>query len=219
MIKKALLVLLLFDAAFVSAQSKLRLGVHLDPLITWFSPKTSRIDKDGSRPGLSGGLIVEYYFQQNYGFITGLSLTTMGGNLLYSDQVNITTDNNNNVLVEAGSTVAYRTGYLNIPVAVKLKTNEIGYFTYFAQLGLTQHISIGARATSTGNGLSKDNVDKEINLFGMSYFFGGGLEYNISGRTSLMAGLFYNNGFIDVLSNNDHKAVLNYFNLRLGILF
>jgi hypothetical protein len=219
MIKKALLVLVLLNAAGVYGQSKLRLGVHLDPLITWFSPKTSRIERDGSRLGISGGLMLEYYFLQNYGFSTGLSLTALGGNLLYNDSVNITTDNSNTVQLEAGSTLAYRTSYLNIPIALKLKTNELGYFTYYAQLGLMQHISIGARATSTGNALSKDNVEKEINLFSMSYFFGGGLEYNVGGQTAITAGLFYYNGFIDVLSNNDYKAALNYLSFRLGILF
>ena len=74
-------------------------------------------------------------------------------------------------------------------------------------------------ATSTGSGLNKDNVADEINLLGMSYFFGGGIEYNIGGNTSLLAGLFFNNGFVDVLSNNDHKAVLNYLTFRVGVLF
>jgi hypothetical protein len=67
--------------------------------------------------------------------------------------------------------------------------------------------------------LSKDNVKKEINLFNTNYFFGGGVEYNVGGNTSLLAGIFFNNGFLDVLSNNDHKAVLNYLTFRVGVLF
>jgi hypothetical protein len=108
---------------------------------------------------------------------------------------------------------------MTIPLGLKLKTNEIGYFTYFAHLGLTHQINIGARASSSGNNLNKDNVPKEINLLNMSYFFGGGVEYNIGGNTSLMAGILFNNGFIDVLSNDDHKAVLNYLTIRVGVLF
>jgi hypothetical protein len=100
-----------------------------------------------------------------------------------------------------------------------LKTNEIGHFTYYAQMGLRHYFNIGARATATGSGLSKDNVSKEINFFNVSYFFGGGVEYNIGGNTSLTAGLFYDNGFTDVLSNDDHKAVLNFVTIRLAVLF
>ena len=68
-----------------------------------------------------------------------------------------------------------------------MKTNEIGYFTYFAELGFNQHINVGSRASSTGSGLSKDLVSKEINLFNMSYFFGGGVEYNIGGQPLWLA--------------------------------
>lgn len=217
--KKALSILLLLNISAVYAQSNLRLGVNLDPMASWFSPKSNDIDKDGARPGISGGLMVEYYFHPNYGLVTGLALATQGGNVMYNSEVPISIDDDNPIILPAESSVAYRLSYLSVPVSLKLKTNEIGYFTYYAQLGLTQHINIGARATSTGRGLNKDNVPKEINMLGMSYFFGGGVEYNIGGQTSLLAGLFFNNGFIDVLSNNDHKAVLNYMTFRVGILF
>jgi hypothetical protein len=209
--------LLLFSGIF--AQSKLRLGVHFDPVVSWFSPKTPRIEKDGGRPGISGGLILEYYFHENYGLASGLSITMLGGNLMYHDSVYISTGDESSVLVKAGSTVAYRANYLIIPLSLKLKTNQIGDFTYYAQLGLKQWINISARATDSGSGLSKDNVGKEINLYGMSYFFGGGIEYDIGGNTSINAGLYYDNGFTDVLSSNDHKACLNFITFRIGVFF
>jgi len=218
-VKKVLVFFLLLNISAVYAQSNLRLGVNIDLVGSWFSPKTSYIDKDGARPGISGGLIVEYYFHPNYGFVTGLKLASQGGNLLYDEEVSISTGESSAVVLEPGSTVAYNLSYLTIPLALKLKTNEIGYFTYFAELGFNQHINIGSRATSTGSGLNKDNVAEEINLLGMSYFFGAGIEYNIGGNTSLLAGLLFNNGFVDVLSNNDHKAVLNYLTFRVGVLF
>jgi hypothetical protein len=86
-------------------------------------------------------------------------------------------------------------------------------------MGFTPQFNIGSKASSTDNELSKDNISDEINLFSMSYFFGGGLEYNIGGQTSLTAGLFFNGGIIDVLSKDSHKATLNYLTLRLGIFF
>lgn len=206
------------SASAVFGQSKLRLGVHLDPMASWLSPRTNRIQKDGARPGLNGGLMVEYYFHPNYGIVTGLNLGLRGGNVLYRDTVTIETGDSR-VVVPAGSTVAYNLNYLTIPVGLKLKTNEIGYFTYFAELGFSQEINIGSRANSSGNDLNKTNVPKETNLLNMSYFFGGGVEYNVGGNTSLVAGVFFNNGFVDVLSNNHHKAVLNYLSFRAGVLF
>jgi hypothetical protein len=218
-VKKALIFLVLANVSVLFAQSNLRLGVNLDPMASWLSPKTNRIDKDGARPGIAGGLMLEYYFRPNYGLVTGFNLGVQGGNVLYNDSVNISTGDHSKVGLKAGSTVAYSLSYITIPLGLKMKTNEIGYFTYFAELGLTHQINIGSRATSTGSGLNKDNVPKETNVFNMSYFFGGGVEYNIGGQTSIIAGLFFNNGFVDVLSNNDHKAVLNYLTVRLGVLF
>lgn len=217
--KKAIVLFILLNVSGAFAQSKLRLGVNLDPLATWFSPVTKGIEKDGARPGLSGGLIVEYYFRPNYGFVTGLNITALGGNLMYNDSVYISTGSGGKILVRGGSTVVYHVNYLTVPIALKLKTNEIGYFTYYAQLGLTQQINISSRGTATKSGLSKENVSKEFNLLGMSYFFGGGIEYNIGGETSLTFGIFYNHGFTDVLSNDNHKAYLNYLTFRVGVLF
>ena len=217
--KKLLVYLLLLNFSGLFGQSTLRLGISVDPIGSWFSTKSGGIEKDGARPGINGGLVVEKYFRPNYGFVTGLSITSLGGNLLYNDSVTIHTGDHDIVKLKPGSSIAYGISYLNIPVAIKLKSNEIGYFTYFAQIGFLQQINIGSKARSTGSQLNKDNVPKEINLINLSYFFGGGIEYNIGGHTSLMAGLFFNNGFVDVLSNKHHKADLNFLTLRIGMLF
>jgi hypothetical protein len=218
-VKKLLVFLVLTNVSVVFAQSNLRLGVNIDPMASWLSPKSNRIEKDGARPGIGGGLTVEYYFHSNYGLVTGLMLSTQGGNVLYSDTTNISIGDRSSVRVNGGSSVVYNLSYLSIPLGLKLKTNEMGYFTYFAQLGLNQLINIGSKGTSSDKKLNKDNVSRETNVFNMAYFFGGGVEYNIGGQTSIFAAIFYNNGFADVLSNNDHKAVLNYLTFRVGVLF
>jgi hypothetical protein len=218
-VKKTIIILFLANMSVIFAQSTIRLGAHFDPIVTWFSTKTTGVDKDGSRLGYNGGLIVEDYFSANYAFVTGLSITSLGGNLLYHDETSLTTGNSDHVELPAGTTVAYNLSYLTIPVALKLKSNEIGYFAYYAQLGFSPMINIGAKATATGSLLTKDNVSKEINLFNLSFLFGGGIEYNIGGQTFLNAGLFFNNGFVDVLSSSRHKSAINFLTFRVGMMF
>jgi hypothetical protein len=218
-VKKTLIILALLNVSIVFAQSNLRLGVNIDPMASWLTPKSDGIEKDGARPGIGGGLVVEYYFHSNYGLVTGLMLATQGGNVLYNDSISISNGKNSSVMVGKGESVAFNLSYMCIPLSLKLKTNEMGYFTYYAQLGLNQLINIGSKGTSSDKELNKDNIAKEINTFNMSYFFGGGVEYNIGGQTSIFAAIFYNNGFVDVLSNNDHKSVLNYLTFRVGVLF
>ncbi len=217
--KKLFIFFILVYSSALFAQSKVRLGAHVDPVFTWFSPKTSHIEKDGARLGYNGGLIVEYYFAPNYALVTGLNLTQLGGNLLYKEEVDITTGEGDHVILPPETSVAFNVNYLTIPMALKLKSNEIGYLTYFAELGFSPQVNIGSRASSTGGALDKDNVSKEINAFNVSFFFGGGIEKNIGGQTSLMGGIFFNNGFGDILSADAHKAALNFVNIRLGIMF
>lgn len=218
-VKKLIILLVLGYSSVLFAQSSVRLGAHIDPVFSWFSTKTSQIEKDGARLGYNGGLIVEYYFAPNYALVTGLNLTMLGGNLLYKEEVDISTGEGDHILLPPETTVAFNVNYITIPMALKLKSNEIGYFTYFAELGLSPAVNIGSRASSTGSALQKDNVSKEINAFNVSFFFGGGLEYNIGGQTSLVGGIFFNNGFTDILSADRHKAGLNFVNIRFGVMF
>jgi hypothetical protein len=218
-VKKLFILLFLGCSSALFAQSKVRLGAHIDPVFSWFSPKTSHIEKDGARLGYNGGLIVEYYFAPNYALVTGLNLTQLGGNLLYNEEVDITTGEGDHVILPPQTSVAFNVNYITIPMALKLKSNEIGYLTYFAELGFSPQVNIGSRASSTGGALEKDNVSKEINAFNVSFYFGGGIEKNIGGQTSLMGGIFFNNGFGDILSADAHKAALNFVNIRLGIMF
>ena len=217
--KKLFLFIFLGYGSAVFAQSQVRLGAHIDPVFSWFSTKTSDIEKRGAKLGYTGGLIVEYYFAPNYAFVSGLNLTQLGGNLKYQKGTTITTGESDEVGLLPGTTVAFNMKYITLPIALKLKSNEIGYFTYFAELGFTPQVNIGSRASSEGNALNKDNVSKEINALNTAFFFGGGLEYNIGGQTSLVGGIFFNNGFIDILSANEDKAQVNYVNVRFGVMF
>ena len=217
--KKLFILVILGYSSVLFAQPKIRLGAHIDPIFSWFSPRSSKIAKDGARLGYNGGLIVEDYFAPNYALVTGLNLTQLGGNLLYKEEADISTGQGTHVLLPAQTSVAFNINYLTIPMALKLKSNEIGYFTYYAELGFSPEINIGSKATSTGGALNKENVAKEINAFNISYFFGGGIEYNIGGQTSLVGGVFFNNGFGDVLSADRYKAALNYVTIRVGVMF
>jgi len=218
--------ILLLTALIVSinlAGQGVKIGINFDPVISWFSPNTKLIDKDGSKLGFSGGLMLETAFQENYIFATGINLAYMGGNILYNEATNFTVDENINVLLDSATTVEYTLQYISIPLSLKLKTNAVGYISYFGQLGLTPQFNVSAKATSTkstsGNMLDKDNVGKEIGLFNLSFFIGGGIDYDLGGTTALNLGIFYNNGFIDQLSSETHKASLKYVSLRLGVMF
>jgi opacity protein-like surface antigen len=109
---------------------------------------------------------------------------------------------------------------------------------YFAQVGFGAAFNIRARADMVQpvyfenaptivekfEELEKENISDKINLFKASLIVGGGLEYNFSGNTSLLAGITYNNGFTNIANFDavpEKKADLraHYLELTIGLFF
>ncbi len=216
---KRYFILIILLPVFSNIKSQdLRFGVFVDPQFSWITPDARNISRDGIRIGIKGGLIVDKYFARNYAFTTGISISNMGGNLHYKDSVIIETQDTEQTL-NPGSRVEYKLQYISVPAGLKFKTNQIGYFTFFAQLGFTPQINIKAKADASDNQIDNENISKELNLLNLSYFFGGGLEYSLGGNTALTGGIIFDNGFIDVLSSKKVKETLSFLSVRLGIMF
>jgi hypothetical protein len=158
----------------------------------------------------------------------------------------------------------YNLKYAEIPITLKLRTNEIGYLTYWAQVGVGLGINIKAKsndeihykkvdistsadsttrwadATSVlDESIEAEDIGDDIGIFRTSLIIGGGIEYNLSGDASIVAGLLFNNAFNNILKGNgvensnnepalnldntpksfDLKAISNVISLQIGILF
>lgn len=215
--KKVLLVSLLFSF-YVSFAQDVKFGVHIDPKITWQSPESRDVQSQGSVFGFGGGLIIDKYFDDNYAFETGLSMSTQGGKLKFDYDFPFEVYDEVDTL-PGETTVSYNLQYISIPLGLKLKSNEIGYFTFFVNLGITNQLNIKAKASTDNiNGLSDDSIKKEINWFDMGYHFGGGIEYAISKDTSILLGILYQNGFLDVTTAAP-RVNSRVLTIRTGILF
>ncbi len=168
--------------------------------------------------GLNAGLGMDYYFAENYAFATGISINNIGGKLDYSNDITFNVSPVE-IIVPAGNTITYQLRYINIPLGLKFKTNEIGYSTFFANLGVTPMINIQSRATDFSEILYKENIADDIMTFNMSYFITMGIQYSLGGSTALIGGLGFSSGFMDVTSRALDKITINTFSLRVGILF
>ncbi len=191
-----------------TTQDKFRFGLHFSPNIGWIKPDTDSLSSGGSRIGFSYGLVTDFNFGERYAFSTGISIVKNGGILKSTN----------------GTETIVSTQYIQIPAIMKLKTNEIGYFTYFAKFGFTPDINIKAKSEVSGNDIDFKN---QIQPFRIGLLLGAGAEYNISGDTRIIFGADFNNGFTGILTkkagteaNGDrYKAISNYVNLSLGVAF
>jgi len=218
-------------------------GLKAVPSIS-FAKSEVKDFKNGS-PSLNFGygLIAEFNFAPNYGFLTGIEINDNSANIDYLPNVS-----NVYYFPESDTNRFYMTSrkysvkYLNIPLVLKLKTNEIGFLKYYGQFGVDAGFRLKARAkdegayrnttTSTKNDVI---VDDDVNLIRMGLNVGAGVEWNLAGSTSLVIGLNYNNGFtnflkkeskylyVDKNTGNDARlnqnALNSYVTLTVGILF
>ena len=112
-----------------------------------------------------------------------------------------------------------KVNYVNIPLLIKMKTNEIGYLTYYGQFGLNTSVNTSARTTDggeivVGNSIALDDLKEldianEINLIKLGGIIGFGVEYNVSDATSLTFSLNYDYGFTS-MTKQISKHVIEY---------
>ena len=216
--KKYLFIAILALISIKAFSQSTRFTVFVDPQFSWMSSDIKAVESNGSKFGVNIGLNVDKFFAPNYAIMTGISIDNTGGNLKFENQKILKTGSGN-VELDPGSTIHYKMQYINVPLGLKLKTNEIGYLTFFTHLGLNGGINIKATAEVDGIDLENENISEEIRLFNLGYFIGAGVEYSIGGNAALVLGLTYTNGFVDITDGNDGKVTLGNFAIRIGILF
>jgi len=106
----------------------------------------------------------------------------------------------------------YKVSYLSIPLLLKMKTKDINGMTYFAQIGgnlfgrlqataddnVEKTSFLNGKSNSTTNEvIEKIDITKSMNVLTACGNIGAGIEYNISGTTSLFASLNYQHHFMN----------------------
>ena len=222
--KKALLSLFALAATIGTASAQVEIGLKVSPAITSLRAESASaygFDSDGSQLGFSGGLVVDYFFGENYAFSTGLQLAGKGGTIRYRENPNATLNS-----------IKLTTQYLEVPISVKLFTNEIATATrlYF-QVGGSLNVPIGSRIG--GSKFYRDPATNIENKAGDYVYFidadalvAAGAEYTLGQSTKLFAGLGYHRGLVDIDHYFEHNRSFSdvtiknsSFGLDLGIKF
>jgi hypothetical protein len=220
-IKSLIFLLLLFIPVHPGKTQGLQFGIFVDPQVAWMSSDNNEVTSNGSRIGFNFGLALHNFFTENYAFTTGISLNHVGGKLRHADSTFFRTQEGVDTLLP-GTTISYKLQYLNVPIGLTLKTNEIGYMTYFAQLGIDVQFNLKAVGDES-NGFEDEKINDEVNLFNLGYHFGIGMEYSLGGNTSIVLGLSFSQSLIDVTKDfanqPEDRIVLNNLALRVGVNF
>jgi len=212
---------------------KFKFGFKVDPNVSWMSPKSTDMTSKGVLVRGTFGLVADIMFSERYAFGTGVSILGSGGQVSYFTEEDRASDVGDQKFIVAKNR-KYKLKYIEIPLTLKLRTDEIGYITYWGQFGLglgfatkatvddiTSFRSQLVEDSETPNSEWKDEgvdgftIDKgEIEEEGLdisddilpvraSLIIGAGVDYSLSGNTSLMFGITYNNGFTNVFKSKE----------------
>lgn len=230
---------LLFNAnAQDAADKKVLAGLTFGGALNFNNPQTNTIDaKVGG--DFVAGMALNWNFSKNIGLATGLEFdfnrfkTTYKANvffdyrdkdiLQYSDY-NVTNTDPSFMLEER----KHKSIYLSVPVMLQFQTNYMGYMRYFGKFGVRNSFLLMTRTNNEGQSYSSFGVPDDVDQLDdmkspgvMSFYKGsiglaGGMEYNISGSTVLVAELGYYYGFSEVfqqkgaLFGDDEKSMSLY---------
>lgn len=198
-------------------------GLKAAPQISWMRPDVDTYEGAGAKIGFAWGFIAEFNFTENHSIGTGFNMLFNGGKLKFP-------------AVQGGDTGSmirdYALKYIEIPLTLKMRTNDINGIRYFGRIGLGTAFKIGAKKTDefTPNGGStiksaKANYE-DVSMFRESLIVGLGAEYEISQGPKLGVELTFNNGFTNILTGKNtfdtslnEKATSNFFELAFSVLF
>ncbi|HOP58356.1 MAG TPA: porin family protein [Bacteroidales bacterium] len=200
-------------------------SIHLDPVISWFSTDVSAVRNQGARPGFRFGISCNRYFSPNYSFSTGIDIISSGGRLVNNTPILFELVNHPDKLVEVDQNepVVYRLQYLSVPLGLKLQTNQIGYYTFFSDIGLDPKVLIAGKADIPSLYLKSEKAVTELRKINLSYHIIAGIEYSLGGSTAAIIGLGFENNFLDATRDlNDQpqdKVSHKLFSFRFGVIF
>jgi hypothetical protein len=245
-----------------------RFGLKVTPSVNWLKAENTKLQAgNGPAVKIGGGVILEFRLAKVASIQTGLQIDMDGGKVKYTNdgtnQVSYFYNTLDEKIVEYNTQYAnspdyihyqlnqrtYSITYVTLPIALKLKTKEIGSLTYFGQVGMNTSVRWKAKANDNLSNLqtpekviedkSKIDITKDVSPINLSLNFGLGAEYNLSGTTSILFGLNYNFGFTnavkgdskylerritnsvgaDTYSNYPQSLKTNAITLTVGILF
>lgn len=209
---KKLLFSTLFLFSVYLAEAQVRFGFKASPNISF-----NRIDAEADNTNFSTdgvglrfqlGPIFDIEFKENHYFSTGIIFTSKRS------------------VFSADSTVFARTStytedyspqYLQVPLTLKLLTEEIGLDKkiYF-QFGGT----IDFKTNQQGE---EENIVQSFRFFDLNSLLAIGLEYGLGINTKLFGGLIYQRGLLNVIGENlygeNFKLRNDFVGLEVGIIF
>ena len=217
-----LLVLFLTFAAVQTARaidnsSQYILGIHVDPMLSWFSSDNNRFSGSAASIGMNAGIEVEYKFARRYSFLSGASIDLRGASLYYrQDGYKLNSRYDGKIDILAGKTLDTHIRAFSIPLALNMRAIEIGYTTFYATAGLL--LSVPFYEDAKLDGVARRTSRMYSPLF-VNYMLRLGVEYSLGGSSAIQAGLVFDGSFLNTYRTGYGAVDMYSIGLRIGFVF
>ncbi|MDO6392441.1 porin family protein [Pontibacter sp. BT731] len=209
---KKLAFLLLFLGFSSTAMAQMEIGIQFSPTISgnrFIAEDRHNFEKSNSALRLGVGVVGDYFFSNNYAFSSGLMYRSKGSKISYTYMV----ESGDGVVTPAKETDELTVQYLEIPLTLKLFTNEVApdivlYFQVGGALGTKVSGQIDQKKVING-----EKTAKRFNVFETSAVLGTGAEMQLGQSTKLFGGVTYLRGLSNI--DNYYKKQLNDKNLAI----
>jgi|TARA_B110000037_G_scaffold44397_1_gene54554 hypothetical protein len=223
---------------------KVRFGLYAQGSLCWLTPEQQKIYSRGNFGlGYGWGLDVEINFNPTTTLRTGINFSTFKAGINYYDEdldaihkTYYLLNDEENFIPWGDETPPdgelyhllyrkYTVNYVNIPIVLKLKTSEIGYFTYYGEFGGSIGLKTGAlvddriipfsySSDSLSPIIDRSYILEDIDIskgtqpvrFGLN--LGAGAEYSLSGTTALFFQLNWNYFVTNQLTKESNEEFL-----------
>jgi len=218
--KRSIIILMILSLSIIGRGQSLKLGFQASPQFSWMKSSNTSIVNEQGRAGIKYGLEADIllFGIPRYCLNTGLFITNHSFKAKYNLENPISL---NDLSLATPVSIQYKLNYIEIPLNIKLRSDQFYRLTYWGQFGITNLINISATATSSDSKLDGSNVSESIGLYNMGMLMGGGVEYDVGGNTALNFGIQYTNYFIDAttIRNLNEKTTINTLRLVIGVMF
>jgi hypothetical protein len=227
--KKSLLIVGLLMAMSLSATAQYdgpAFGFRLGPNFNWITSSKGGADNEKVPVGFDLGFVFEYYFTENYAFVTGVNVNFLRGAYDFKDMRNISLDSISNY--QLGDVERkFKTTEYEIPLMLKMVTPEIG------NLPLRAYAQIGGAFGITPVVKVKDDFDLnvleemdylddaayraakgEYNPIHASLRAGIGAEYAFLETTRAFLGVYYSYDFLNGIGSGGQGIFRNNYRLH-----
>lgn len=183
---------------------RVSLGIGFSPNLHWLRYNSGLDVKKKVKVGYTYGLYSDFALTENYYLSTGFLISNLKASSDYQRES-----------LENPPMRTYHLQYIEIPFALKLQSTQRYFRSYYGLFGFSTAVKINGKMEQSGE--SKTNMGSLAKPFRLALQVGGGVNWQLDHKMTLMTGITLNNGFTALLKEGKPKS--SYLALNFGIFF